>query len=167
MTSNYRTTVLGGGLLALFVAVALLAFGPWQLLSRDEDAAADTTSRTDVLTGEPLDKDPTARQAAEEALREDIPEAANTRTGVQGVVLDVRSRLAMPGVEVVALRTLPGLERPLSRFRGLFTNGLWTDTAKPVDILGSTFTQGDGSFEILGLPPGRIFLDARSPSAYL
>ncbi len=167
MTSNYRTTVLGGGLLALFVAVALLAFGPWQLLSRDEDAAADTTSRTDVLTGEPLDTDPTARQAAEEALREDVPEAANTRTGVQGVVLDVRSRLAMPGVEVVALRTLPGLERPLSRFRGLFTNGLWTDTAKPVDILGSTFTQGDGSFEILGLPPGRIFLDARSPRAYL
>ena len=67
----------------------------------------------------------------------------------------------------MALRTLPGFERPMTRLRGLFTEGLWTDTSKPVEILGSTITGGDGTFEILGLPPGRIFLDARSPRAYL
>ena len=108
-----------------------------------------------------------ARSADGDSVREDMPAGAGSRTGVQGVVLDLRSRLPMPGVEVIALRMLPGLERPMSRFRGLFTEGLWTDTAKPVEILGSTMTQADGSFEILGLPPGRIFLDARSPRAYL
>jgi len=166
MTSKQRTALLLGGLLTALAALTLLASDPWQFWSSRDTGTVEAGSGG-RLTGEALSADRSAVTPEDETLRENLTDAASTRTGVQGVVLDLRSRLPIPGVEVVAMRMLPGLERPMSRFRGLFTQGLWTDTAKPVEILGSTLTHGDGSFEILGLPPGRVFLDARSPRAYL
>jgi protocatechuate 3,4-dioxygenase beta subunit len=91
----------------------------------------------------------------------------NSITGVRGVVLDARTRAPLPGVEVVAMRLIPNLERPMTRLRSMFSEGLYVDTSRPTKILGSTTTLGDGSFELIGLPKGRVFLDARSDRAYV
>ena len=94
------------------------------------------------------------------------PETA-TRTGVRGRVIDARSRGPLGGVEVVALRRPPSIERIMSRFRGLFERGLWTETHTPPEVLGRAVTNSDGSFEILGLSGGTVFLDGRSEAAFV
>ena len=83
-------------------------------------------------------------------------------TGVRGVVVDSRTAQPLGGVEVVAVKELPSFEPLLNRFRGLFMDGLWQPSRPSVQVLGSTFSNPDGSFELLGLPVGRVFLDGRS-----
>lgn len=157
------------GLLAILLVglVALFAYdfavGDVTNLLVDSDAQRAVA---DPLTGDSRDK-VDERQSNAEAGRTTVAVDPNSITGVRGVVLDARTRAPMPGVEVVAMRVIPNMERPITRLKSMFTDGLYTDTSKPTKILGSTITRGDGSFELLGLPTGKVFLDARSESAYV
>lgn len=93
--------------------------------------------------------------------------AGGVATGVRGRVLDGRSRQPLQGVEVVALRRAPAVERLEARLRGLLRRGLWQRSEEPVEILGRAVTGPDGRFEILGLPDGTVFLDGRSERIYV
>ena len=95
--------------------------------------------------------------------------SAPGRTGasVRGTVVDTRTRGPLPGIEVVVTRKLPSFERLETRFRGLFQGGMWEQTYQPVEVLGRGLSQADGTFEITGLPDGRVFLDGRSDGHYV
>ena len=83
-------------------------------------------------------------------------------TGVRGVVVDARTAQPLGGVEVVAIKDEPSFEPLIARFRGLFSEGMFVETRSARRELGRTISNPDGSFEITGLPPGRVFLDGRS-----
>ncbi len=83
-------------------------------------------------------------------------------TGVRGVVLDGKTGQPLGGIEVVAVQDEPSIEPLVARFRGLFQEGLMVDTRAPRRELGRTISNPDGTFELLGLAPGRVFLDGRS-----
>ncbi len=86
---------------------------------------------------------------------------------VRGVVLDARSGQPVAGVEVTASRNLPSMDKLTARFRGLFQGNLWSGAVEPVEVLGRAITAGDGTFEIAGLSPGRVYLDGRSDSLFV
>lgn len=88
-------------------------------------------------------------------------------TGVRGVVVDGRTGRPLGGIEVRAMRRMPSFERLESRFRGLFRGGLFEQNASPAEVLGSAVSGPDGTFEIRGLPPGRVFLDGRSDGFFV
>lgn len=83
-------------------------------------------------------------------------------TGVRGVVLDAKTGRPLGGVEVIAVRDEPSIEPLVARFRGLFQDGMFVETRAPRRELGRTLSNPDGTFELLGLPAGRVFLDGRS-----
>jgi protocatechuate 3,4-dioxygenase beta subunit len=83
-------------------------------------------------------------------------------TGVRGIVVDARTGQPLGGVEVVAVKDQPSLAPLVDRFRGLFQQGMFVDTRAPRRELGRTVSNPDGTFEITGLTPGRLFLDGRS-----
>ncbi|GAB4150762.1 MAG: hypothetical protein Fur0037_19360 [Planctomycetota bacterium] len=83
-------------------------------------------------------------------------------TGVRGVVVDARTGRPLGGVEVRALRQIPSFQPLIDRFRGLFTSGLLSEPPKPQRVIGSAVSNPDGTFEILGLRPGLLFVDGRS-----
>ncbi|MCK5942400.1 MAG: carboxypeptidase regulatory-like domain-containing protein, partial [Planctomycetes bacterium] len=82
--------------------------------------------------------------------------------GVRGFVVDAKTGQPLGGVEVVAVKDQPSLAPLVDRFRGLFQQGMFVDTRAPRRELGRAVSNPDGSFEITGLPPGRLFLDGRS-----
>jgi protocatechuate 3,4-dioxygenase beta subunit len=96
-------------------------------------------------------------QALREVVAGNLPP-----TGVRGVVVDAKTGQPLGGVEVIAIKDLPSMEPLVARFRGLFQQGLFVDTRAPRRELGRTVSNHDGTFEILGLPAGRVFLDGRS-----
>ncbi len=161
--------------LLFLLALLLLAAGAIWLLQSDVSAPGTISSAPPAPA---VDVDPTsggavtdveasgaAGAAAVGALRQ---AAGDERpTGVRGRVLDARTMQPVAGAEVLAMRELPNLERLVTRFRGLFRDGLWQDHERPVEILARATSAGDGTFEILGLPPGRVFLDARSDRIYV
>lgn len=83
-------------------------------------------------------------------------------TGVRGIVIDGKTGQPLGGVEVVAVKDEPSFEPLVARFRGLFQDGLMVDTRSRREELGRTVSNPDGTFELRGLPPGRVFLDGRS-----
>jgi protocatechuate 3,4-dioxygenase beta subunit len=83
-------------------------------------------------------------------------------TGVRGIVLDAKTGAPLAGIEVIAVKDQPSLEPLLARFRGLFQGGMFVETRAPRRELGRTLSRADGSFELLGLGEGRVFLDGRS-----
>ncbi|MAD33663.1 MAG: hypothetical protein CMJ88_07885 [Planctomycetes bacterium] len=83
-------------------------------------------------------------------------------TGVRGVVVDAKSGQPLGGVEVIAVKDQPSFAPVVDRFRGLFQDGMFVDTRATRRELGRTVSNPDGSFEILGVAPGRLFLDGRS-----
>lgn len=83
-------------------------------------------------------------------------------TGVRGIVLDGRTGQPLGGIEVVAVKDEPSIEPLIARFRGLFQDGMFVETRAPRRELGRTVSNPDGTFELLGLPAGRVFLDGRS-----
>ena len=87
--------------------------------------------------------------------------------GVRGRVVDGRTGLPLGGVEVIAVKDQPSLAPIFDRFRGLFQEGMFVDTRAPRRELGRTVSRPDGSFELLGLPPGRVFLDGRSDAWFV
>lgn len=95
------------------------------------------------------------------ATRQQVAGAA-TDTGVRGVVLDAATGRPLAGVEVIALGEEPSIEPLVERFRGLFRGNLFVTAPPPPPELGRTVSRDDGTFELRGLPPGRVFLDGRS-----
>ena len=162
-----RTLILGLLGVVLLAVVAAFAFG-WVGggVSTPAGPLADSTEGVQPLRGDlPEQSSDPARDGV--AGRSEVEVDPASITGVRGIVLDARTREPLPGVEVIALRVMPNLERPMTRFKSLFQDGLYVDTSRPVKILGSTHTRGDGTFELLGLPKGKVFLDARSERAYV
>ncbi|HEB52604.1 MAG TPA: carboxypeptidase regulatory-like domain-containing protein, partial [bacterium] len=94
-------------------------------------------------------------------VREQV--AANAaHTGVRGIVVDARTGQPLGGVEVIAVKDQPSLAPLVDRFRGLFRQGMFVDTRAPRRELGRTVSNPDGTFELLGLSAGRLFLDGQS-----
>jgi|GEM_PF-1938397 len=87
---------------------------------------------------------------------------AAATTGVRGFVVDGKTGQPLGGVEVVAVKDQPSFAPMIDRFRGLFQQGMFVDTRATRRELGRTISNPDGSFEITGLAPGRLFLDGRS-----
>ena len=83
-------------------------------------------------------------------------------SGGRGIVLDARRALPLGGVEVIAIREQPSLGPLIARFRGLFREGMFVETRTPRRELGRTISNPYGTFEITGMPAGRVFLDGRS-----
>lgn len=88
-------------------------------------------------------------------------------TGVRGIVRDGRTGQPLGGIEVVAVRDEPSFEPLIARFRGLFSEGMFVDTRAPRRELGRTVSNPDGTFELLGLDAGRVFLDGRSDAWFV
>jgi len=103
-----------------------------------------------------------AHSAEREQLDDDGPP-----TGVRGVVVDARSGRPLGGIEVIAVKEPPSIAPLVARFRGLFQQGMFVDTRAPRSELGRTFSNPDGTFELLGLREGRLFLDGRSDAWYV
>ncbi|MFO1076733.1 MAG: carboxypeptidase-like regulatory domain-containing protein [Planctomycetota bacterium] len=93
--------------------------------------------------------------------------AGGPPTGVRGIVLDAKTGQPLGGVEVVAIKEQPSLEPLIARFRGLFAEGMFVETRSPRHELGRTVSNPDGTFEITGLPAGRVFLDGRSDAWFV
>src|SRR5690606_28879320 len=74
---------------------------------------------------------------------------AGDATGVRGIVVDGATGTPLGGVEVLALGEPPSLQPLIQRFRGLFEGGMFVETRRPPRVLGSAFSGGDGTFEIL------------------
>jgi protocatechuate 3,4-dioxygenase beta subunit len=87
---------------------------------------------------------------------------AGAPTGVRGIVLDAATGQPLGGIEVIAVKDEPSVEPLIARFRGLFQQGMFVETRAPRRELGRTTSNADGTFEIQGLPAGRVFLDGRS-----
>ncbi|MBM4059950.1 MAG: carboxypeptidase regulatory-like domain-containing protein [Planctomycetes bacterium] len=88
-------------------------------------------------------------------------------TGVRGIVLDAKNGQPLGGIEVIAVKDEPSIEPLIARFRGLFTQGMFVETRAPRRELGRTLSNPDGTFEIKGLPAGRVFLDGRSDAWFV
>jgi protocatechuate 3,4-dioxygenase beta subunit len=99
--------------------------------------------------------------AAETGGREQVAGDA-AATGVRGIVLDAANGRPLGGVEVVAIQDEPSIEPLVARFRGLFQQGMYVETRAVRRELGRTISNPDGTFELTGLPPGRVFLDGCS-----
>lgn len=157
----------------VILLLGLLAIVAWQALNAPSPAGPaviEEVGRGDSPEAIEASAEAAAAATTSEALdgqRSSLPATDLKNTGVRGRVIDGRSRGPLAGVEVVALRRPPSIERLVSRFRGLFQRGLWTETHSPPEILGSAVTDGDGRFEILGLPRGTVFLDGRSEVAFV
>lgn len=95
------------------------------------------------------------------AVREDVDDG-RAPTGVRGIVVDAKTGRPLGGVEVVAVKDQPSLAPLVDRFRGLFQQGMFVDTRAPRRELGRTISNPDGTFELTGLPAGRMFLDGVS-----
>lgn len=98
---------------------------------------------------------------ANAVVRDDV-EDGRARTGVRGIVVDAKTGQPLGGIEVVAVKDQPSLAPLVDRFRGLFQQGMFVDTRAPRRELGRTISNPDGTFELTGLPPGRLFLDGVS-----
>jgi protocatechuate 3,4-dioxygenase beta subunit len=120
-------------------------------------ARADAEAATGGLVAAPA----AAAGAAVEPVRESGV-IAGAPTGVRGIVLDAATGQPLGGVEVVAVKDEPSIEPLVARFRGLFQQGMYVETRAVRRELGRTVSNPDGSFELLGLPVGRVFLDGRS-----
>lgn len=86
---------------------------------------------------------------------------------MRGRVIRARDGRPADDVEVLALDRPPSLERFLARVESLMRRGLWTESRTPQRVLGRARTDASGAFEILGLPAGRVFLDARSAALFV
>ncbi len=160
MPSKPRAAV--AALLLLIVALAaLFALRPATPLAPVAvDDAAATTDGADTAQGA-LASAAADPAAAATVVREGL-DLSGPPTGVRGVVVDAKTGLPLAGVEVIAVKDEPSIEPLVARFRGFFQEGMFVETRAPRRELGRTTSNADGSFELLGLAEGRVFLDGRS-----
>ncbi|MEO6595681.1 MAG: carboxypeptidase regulatory-like domain-containing protein [Planctomycetota bacterium] len=114
-----------------------------------------------VAAGHLGDVGATAAAAAVDGGREQVSVGLR-ETGVRGIVLDAQTGQPLGGIEVLAVKDEPSIEPLVARFRGLFQQGMFEQTRAPRRELGRTVSNPDGTFELKGLPAGRVFLDGRS-----
>lgn len=151
-------------LLLALVVVALAAF----LVLREppaDDRAGASASNAEAYDPASLHADAAGLTAnanadGEGASRTQVAGVGAGGATVRGRVLDGWSMQPLAGIEVLAVTTLPNFERFESRFRGTMM-GLWRHDPSPPRVLGTTMSAGDGTFELAGLPTGRVFLDGR------
>ena len=144
------------------ILIALFGFGgagDVTLPAGPSDVAP--SSNADAATGGLAAATAGGSGATKPALREGVDDG-RAPTGVRGIVLDAKTGRPVGGVTVIALKDQPSLAPLVDRFRGFFQQGMFVDTRAPRRELGQTVSNPDGTFEILGLPPGRLFLDGVS-----
>ncbi|MCR9248664.1 MAG: carboxypeptidase-like regulatory domain-containing protein [bacterium] len=153
----------------LFGAVLLAALLVWLTWGGDpdselrpDDALGRATNVADVSQGD-LAANATAVtvDGAGDDERQDAT-VTGPKTAVRGIVLDANTAQPLGGIEIIAIKDQPSLEPLIARFRGLFQDGMFVETRAPRRELGRTISNPDGTFEITGLPAGRVFLDGRS-----
>lgn len=159
---NRPTVVLATVLLAALLVLGMLFLrGDTAPPAPPTAGGSATASPADAERGE-LGGAGAATAAPGETTRREVLAGGGPPTGVRGVVVDAKTGRPLGGVEVVAIKDAPSIEPLVARFRGLFTDGMFASTRAPRRELGRTVSNADGSFELLGLLPGRVFLDARS-----
>ncbi len=150
---------------AVVLVVAVLAFFWW---GHTDPGVAPAPGATVVGDGPAAPVEgalvATAKAAAPEGAvaERQIGELGRRETGVRGIVLDVATGQPLGGIEVIAVKDEPSIEPLLARFRGLLQKGMFVETRVPRRELGRAVSNPDGTFELLGLPEGRVFLDGRS-----
>jgi protocatechuate 3,4-dioxygenase beta subunit len=163
MQNRARTAAIGA------VVALLVAIVAWFAFARDPDLApnahtnpaASTNGATPERGGLAVAPATAVTTADGAAAREQVA-AGGPPTGVRGIVLDAKTGEPLAGIEVIAVKDEPSIEPLLARFRGLFQDGMFVETRAPRRELGRTVSKPDGTFELLGLAEGRVFLDGRS-----
>lgn len=151
------------GLAVLILAVVLFAifgFGGVDNVTLPTDSSDTQNPNAEVAVGD-LVAASVADNGANEVVRDAVQDE-RARTGVRGIVVDAKTGQPLGGIEVVAVKDQPSLAPLVDRFRGLFQQGMFVDTRAPRRELGRTVSNPDGTFELTGLPPGRLFLDGVS-----
>ena len=157
--------VVTAGLAVLILAIVLIAlfgFGGGADVTLptgpdDPTVSSDTAAAKGDLVAEVAG----ASGSMANADREEVGDG-RAPTGVRGIVVDAKTGRPLGGVEVYAVKDQPSLAPLIDRFRGLFQQGMFVDTRAPRRELGRTVSNPDGTFELKGLKPGRMFLDGRS-----
>jgi protocatechuate 3,4-dioxygenase beta subunit len=131
-------------------------------------AGTDTTANgtADPATGSLAATGEVGSAAARAGMREQVS-TGFAETGVRGIVLDAANGQPLGGIEVIAIQDQPSIEPLVARFRGLFRQGMYVETRAVRRELGRTVSNPDGTFEITGLPAGRVFLDGRSDAWFV
>ncbi|MFT4842786.1 MAG: protocatechuate 3,4-dioxygenase beta subunit [Planctomycetota bacterium] len=151
------------GLTVLILAVVLFAifgFGGTDNVTLPTGSSDTQNPNAEVAEGD-LVAASVADNDANEVVRDAVQDE-RARTGVRGIVVDAKTGQPLGGIEVVAVKDQPSLAPLVDRFRGLFQQGMFVDTRAPRRELGRTVSNPDGTFELTGLPPGRLFLDGVS-----
>lgn len=152
-----------GAIAALFVGCLL-----WLVLGQGPDVDPTMAPRPGAADGkaEPVAGSLAATPETSAGLAADPNRAqvalGGPPTGVRGIVLEAKTGQPLAGIEVVAVKDEPSIEPLLARFRGLFQDGMFVETRAPRRELGRTVSNADGTFELVGLPAGRVFLDGHS-----
>ena len=149
-------------LIVIAAALGLYGFGSDPEVAapgRDDPASYEGPQ---AATGGDAEAQAAAGDAAAEVARVEQVDPRAGMASVRGVVVDGKTGAPLGGVEVVAVKDQPSLAPIVDRFRGLFQQGMFVDTRAPRRELGRAVSNPDGTFEIQGLPPGRVFLDGRS-----
>jgi protocatechuate 3,4-dioxygenase beta subunit len=158
-----------------FAALALLigAFVFWLLDSGPATPAPQGVGEETALEqsvgveGAALEAGVTGEGQAADAGTRIVVESDPDAPVLRGVVRLAQNGQPVGGVEVRALSRHPAFAEMELRFRELLTKGFWQQKRLPeVEVLATTVSKPDGSFELTGLEPGRVFLDARSERYY-
>ena len=161
--------------LPLSLAAIALAGVAYLLLSQDprpasgpEDLGNEPQLGNGVAVEAPAIESGDATEASAERQPQRVAlEQASETAVLRGTVRLAKGGQPVGGVEVRALNRHPAFAEMELRFREFFTKGFWTRQEMPeVEVLATTTSAPDGSFELVGLPSGRVFLDARSDSYY-
>ncbi|MCY2957504.1 MAG: carboxypeptidase regulatory-like domain-containing protein [Planctomycetota bacterium] len=161
-----RSTALTLGLI-LILGMLGYAFWPAEKAQPPGPSATAETNQNGVeVANGKVAADLALAQAADARLA--VSSRGSDRgTGVRGVVVDARTGMPLAAIEVRALKEEPSIAPLMNRFRGLIQGGMFTDTQRPPQVLGVTESRADGTFELTGLPTGRVFLDARSDAWFV
>jgi protocatechuate 3,4-dioxygenase beta subunit len=153
------------GLAVLILAAILFALfglgGAGDVTLPTGPAGSQPEAGADLATGELVAATAGDQAEGRQAQREAVDDGRDP-TGVRGIVLDAKTGMPVGGVTVIALKDQPSLAPLVDRFRGFFQQGMFVDTRAPRRELGQTVSNPDGTFELKGLPPGRLFLDGVS-----
>ena len=151
------------GLAVLILAVVLFAifgFGGTDNVTLPTDTRDPQNLSADLAEGGVAAA--AAEVASADSVVRDGVDDRRASTGVRGIVVDAKTGQPLGGVEVIAVKDQPSLAPLVDRFRGLFRQGMFIDTRAPRREIGRTVSNPDGTFELTGLPPGRLFLDGVS-----
>lgn len=162
MQNRARVAVVGAVIALLIAFGCYLAFGSGpDVAPHAAGSGADLGSAAQPAQGG-LGAAPVAAAVPGAAAGREASALGGPPTGVRGIVLDAKTGRPLGGIEVLAVKDEPSIEPLVARFRGLFQGGMFVETRAPRRELGRTVSNADGTFELLGLAEGRVFLDGRS-----